>query len=75
MFVKKSLTKSGNTTETQHHPADFARSHTAREIIDYLKDKNIELMSYYPYSPDLSPNEFFLIHGVKQRMQGLQRNY
>ena len=37
---------------------DKASSHTSHETIDYLKDKNIELMSHCLYSPDLSPNDF-----------------
>lgn len=51
-----------------HH--DNASSHTAHQTTDYLKEKNIELMSHCPYSPDLSPNDFFLFPNVKQKMRG-----
>lgn len=51
-----------------HH--DNASSHTARQTNDYLKEKNIEIMSHCPYSPDLSPNDFFLFPNVKQKMRG-----
>ena len=51
-----------------HH--DNASSHTASQTIEYLKDKNIELMSHCPYSPDLSPNDFFLFPLVKEKMRG-----
>ena len=43
-------------------------THTACKTIDYLKDKNVELMSHCPYSPDLSPNDFFFSHYAKQKM-------
>ena len=51
-----------------HH--NNASSHTARQTIDYLKEQNIELMSHCPYSPDLSPNDFFLFPNIKQKMRG-----
>lgn len=51
-----------------HH--DNASSHKARQTTEYLKEKNIELMSHCPYSPDLSPNDFFLFPTVKQKMRG-----
>ncbi|KAF8795457.1 Histone-lysine N-methyltransferase SETMAR like protein [Argiope bruennichi] len=51
------------------HP-DNVSSHTARETMDYFKDKDIERMSHCPYSPDLSPNDFFLFPYVKQKISG-----
>lgn len=51
-----------------HH--DNASSHTARLTIDYLKEKSVEIMTHCPYSPDLSPNDFFLFPTVKQKMRG-----
>ena len=41
-----------------------------RQTIDYLKEENIKLMSHCPYSPDLSPNDFFLFPNVKKKMRG-----
>lgn len=51
-----------------HH--DNASSHTAGQTIEYLKAKNVELMSHCPYSPDLSPCDFFLFPFVKNKMRG-----
>lgn len=48
-----------------HH--DNASSHTAHETNDYLKHQKVELMSHCPYSPDLSPNDFFLFPYVKKK--------
>ena len=51
-----------------HH--DNTSSCTAPETINYLNDKDIKLMSYCPYFPDLSPNNIFLFSYVKQKMHG-----
>jgi len=51
-----------------HH--DNASSHKATQTNDYLKEKKIELMNHCPYSPDLSPNDFFLFPFVKNKMRG-----
>ena len=51
-----------------HH--DNASSHTATQTVNYLKHQNIELMSHCPYSPDLSPNDFFLFPRVKNKLRG-----
>jgi len=51
-----------------HH--DNASSHTARQTIGYLKQNNIELLTHCPYSPDLSPNDFFLFPTIKKKMRG-----
>lgn len=48
--------------EIRRKPHNFSlrqrQIYTARETIDYLKNKNICLMSHCPYFPDLSPNDF-----------------
>jgi hypothetical protein len=36
---------------------DNARCHVARSTIDWLKDKNLEIMEWPAYSPDLNPIE------------------
>lgn len=51
-----------------HH--DNASSHTAAVTVNYLIHQNVELMSHCPYSPDLSPNDFFLFPQVKNKMRG-----
>ena len=36
---------------------DNAPCHKAKSVISYLRDQDIEVMSWPPYSPDLSPIE------------------
>ncbi|CAH2013096.1 unnamed protein product [Acanthoscelides obtectus] len=38
---------------------DKASSHTAQKTRQYLTEENVELLDHPPYSPDLSPNDFF----------------
>ena len=47
-----------------------ASSHTAHQTTDYLKEKNIELMSHCPYSPDLSPNDLLVFPKGTDKMRG-----
>ena len=51
-----------------HH--DNASCHTARQTVDFLSSNNVELMTHCPYSPDLSPNDFFLFPNIKNKMRG-----
>lgn len=51
-----------------HH--DNASSHTARRTIDFLTENKIELMDHPPYSPDLSPNDFFTFPRIKEKLRG-----
>ncbi|CAK1603203.1 unnamed protein product [Parnassius mnemosyne] len=51
-----------------HH--DNASIHTARKTNDFLKQENVELMSHPPYSPDLSPNDFFIFPRMKDLLRG-----
>ena len=48
---------------------DNASCYTARQIIDFLSRNNVELMTHCPYSPDLSPNDFFLFPNIKNEMR------
>lgn len=48
-----------------HH--DNASSHKSKQTSDYLYRENIKLMGHPPYSPDLVPNDFFLIPHVKEK--------
>ncbi|CAH1972969.1 unnamed protein product [Acanthoscelides obtectus] len=45
---------------------DNASSHTAQETRQYL----MELLDHPPYSPDLSPNDFFTFPKIKNRLCG-----
>lgn len=51
-----------------HH--DNASSHTAHKTTKFLNDENVELMSHPPYSPDLSPNDFFTFPRIKDLLRG-----
>jgi [histone H3]-lysine36 N-dimethyltransferase SETMAR len=49
---------------------DNASSHTAQQTRTYLTTQNVELMSHPPYSPDLSPNDFFTFPKIKNQLRG-----
>lgn len=51
-----------------HH--DNASSHTARRTIEFLAEENIEILDHPPYSPDLSPNDFFTFPKIKEKLRG-----
>lgn len=54
---------------------DNVSSHEERETNDYLKEENIEFMSYCPYLPELLPDDFLLFPIVKQHCFELARFY
>ncbi|CAH1986285.1 unnamed protein product [Acanthoscelides obtectus] len=47
---------------------DNASSHTAQKTRQYLTEENVELLDHPPYSPDLSPNDFFTFPKIKNRL-------
>ncbi|CAH1995837.1 unnamed protein product [Acanthoscelides obtectus] len=49
---------------------DNASSHTAQKTRQYLAEENVELLDHPPYSPDLSPNDFFTFPKIKNRLRG-----
>ncbi|CAH1996463.1 unnamed protein product [Acanthoscelides obtectus] len=49
---------------------DNASSHTAQKTRQYLTEENVELLNHPPYSPDLSPNDFFTFPKIKNRLRG-----
>ncbi|CAH1975065.1 unnamed protein product [Acanthoscelides obtectus] len=49
---------------------DHASSHTAKRTMQYLTEENVELLDHLPYSPDLSPNDFFTFPKIKNRLRG-----
>ncbi|CAH1984420.1 unnamed protein product [Acanthoscelides obtectus] len=51
------------------HP-DNASSHTAQKTRQYLTEENVELLDHSPYSPDLSPKDFFTFLKIKNRLRG-----
>lgn len=53
-----------------HH--DNASSHTAHVTMDVIATWEVNLVQPAPYSPDLSPCDFFLFPIVKKRMRGIR---
>lgn len=51
-----------------HH--DNAPCHTALSITEFLTHKNIPVVPQPPYSPDLSPCDFFLFPRLKNHLKG-----
>lgn len=51
-----------------HH--DNASPHTARTTTEYLDGENVEILDHPPYSPDLSPNDFFTFPRIKDKLRG-----
>ncbi|CAH1971392.1 unnamed protein product [Acanthoscelides obtectus] len=49
---------------------DNASSHTAQKTRQYLTEENVKLLDDPPYSPDLSPNDFFTFPKIKNRLRG-----
>ncbi|CAH1958315.1 unnamed protein product [Acanthoscelides obtectus] len=47
---------------------DNASSHTAQKTRQYLTEENMELLDHPPYTPDLSPNDFFTFPKIKNRL-------
>lgn len=50
---------------------DNARPHTAAITRNFLASKGVVTISHPPYSPDLSPPDFFLFPEVKRRLAGM----
>ncbi|CAH1971996.1 unnamed protein product [Acanthoscelides obtectus] len=49
---------------------DNASSRTAQKTRQYLTEENVELLGHPPYSPDLSPKDFFTFPKIKNRLRG-----
>ncbi|CAH2015471.1 unnamed protein product, partial [Acanthoscelides obtectus] len=49
---------------------DDASSHTTQKTSQYLTEEKVELLDHPPYSPDLSPNDFFTFPKIKNRLCG-----
>ncbi|CAH1966315.1 unnamed protein product [Acanthoscelides obtectus] len=48
---------------------DNASSHRSQKTRQYLTEENVELLDHPPYSPDLSPNDFFTLPKIKNRLR------
>jgi histone-lysine N-methyltransferase SETMAR len=51
-----------------HH--DNAPAHTALPVRKFLASKQITVLEHPPYSPDLAPNDFFLLPKIKEILKG-----
>ncbi|EFN84671.1 hypothetical protein EAI_07801, partial [Harpegnathos saltator] len=49
---------------------DNASSHTSVQKGALLRTEKVELMGHPPYSPDLTPNDFFLFPQIKNKLRG-----
>ncbi|GFR33239.1 histone-lysine N-methyltransferase SETMAR [Trichonephila clavata] len=51
-----------------HH--DNARPHIARYVVDVLQQNNVEVLPHPPYSPDLTPCDFWLFPQLQKPLRG-----
>ena len=49
---------------------DKTSTHSAATPVDFLNESEVQLLPYPPYSPDLSPCDFFLFPEVKKQLKG-----
>ncbi|CAH1987752.1 unnamed protein product [Acanthoscelides obtectus] len=55
----------------KNHPSSRqTSSHTAQTTRQYLTEENVELLDHPPYSPGLSPNDFFTFSKIENRLRG-----
>jgi histone-lysine N-methyltransferase SETMAR len=52
--------------------ADNARSHTAQKTLGFCWENRLEMTPHLPYSPDLTPYDFFLFEYVKHVLEGAE---
>ncbi len=50
---------------------DNAPVHTVMVILEFLAKKRIKLLSHPPYSPDLTPADYFLFPKLKKELAGI----
>ena len=53
---------------------DNARPRTARQTVDKLNELGFDVLPHRPYSPDLSPSDYYLFHPMKNALRGKQYN-
>lgn len=51
---------------------DNARPHNSKMTMSKISELNMERLDHPPFSPDLSPNDFFLYGFVKDQLKGTQ---
>jgi histone-lysine N-methyltransferase SETMAR len=50
---------------------DNAPAHKAASVCQFLTRKNVTTLYHPPYSPDLSPPDYFLFPKLKMKLKGL----
>lgn len=49
---------------------DNAPAHKSKEVVHFLNEEKVNVLSHPPYSPDLSPCDFFLFPRLKKMLSG-----
>jgi [histone H3]-lysine36 N-dimethyltransferase SETMAR len=70
--IREKRPKSGLKRIILHH--DNCRPHKAAITTKFLEDNGVELLPHPPYSPDLSPCDFWLFKNLKQCLRGTRFN-
>ena len=53
-----------------HHLYDNASSHKCEVVKSFLASEKVKVLNHPPYSPDLSPCDFFLFPRLKKMLPG-----
>jgi histone-lysine N-methyltransferase SETMAR len=57
-------------TTAAHLHVDNAKRHTSKMSIEKIEELGFILVSQPPYSPDLTPSDFFLLARLKHHLEG-----
>ena len=55
-----------------HH--DNAAPHSSKTVTKYLKQERVNILPHPPYSPDLTPCDFFLLPKIKKELKNKKYN-
>jgi len=67
-FRRKQPELFANNSWILHH--DNAPAHTALSVREFLAIKQITVLEHPAYSPDLTPNDFFLFPKIRELLKG-----
>ena len=70
--IKRRCPRSGLRGLKLHH--DNASAHTAILTREFLHEKSLPTLPHSPYSPDLSPCDFWLFPKLKEQLKGRRFN-
>ncbi|CAH1983860.1 unnamed protein product [Acanthoscelides obtectus] len=72
--MSKELSSSSFEKSTPKEESSSTKTMQARtqpkKTRQYFTEENVELLDHPPYSPDLSPNHFFTLPKIKNRLRG-----